>query len=261
MGRDRGEQPTPDLFSTETGRDGSPSPIKPVPATEIPADAPSQRHVLPKNLRKAVKHLSDGELDLLHAATVEEMGRRGRLPPTDQATSRTDKSSFHRLPTDLVDARADQCRSGSIQGGYQTDAHCATIWHIPIRCTQGVGDGCIGARNHRLRSARTCHPPSGGGRPRAARIVARLGGRGDEGLAMRLDDQRQRKNARPDPSTVGPELLLPDAAARTRTVSGGQFWPSRGELSRHIKCMARARIPEFESYMPSQPVRSLRANM
>jgi hypothetical protein len=51
--------------------------------------------VLPKNLRTAVKHLSDGELDLLHAATLEEMGRRGRLPPTDQTTkrsSRTDKS-------------------------------------------------------------------------------------------------------------------------------------------------------------------------
>ena len=99
MGRDRGEQATPDLFSTETVRDGSPSPIKPIPATQIAADASSQRHVLPKNLRKAVKHLSDAELDLLHAATLEEMGRRGRLPPTDQTTnrsSRTDKSLHKR---------------------------------------------------------------------------------------------------------------------------------------------------------------------
>jgi hypothetical protein len=40
-----------------------------------------QRHTLPKNLRSAVKHLSDGELDLMHAATLEEMKRRGRLPP------------------------------------------------------------------------------------------------------------------------------------------------------------------------------------
>ena len=78
MGRDL-EPPTPDLFSTETVRDGSPSPIKPIPATQPTADASSQRHVLPKNLRTAVKHLSDGELDLLHAATLEEMGRRGRL--------------------------------------------------------------------------------------------------------------------------------------------------------------------------------------
>ena len=78
MGRD--EQPTPDLFSTETVRDdGASSPIGPIPATQATADASSQRHVLPKNLRTAVKHLSDGELDLLHAATLEEMGQRGRL--------------------------------------------------------------------------------------------------------------------------------------------------------------------------------------
>jgi hypothetical protein len=69
--RVRGEQPTPDLFSTETVRDASP--IKPIAATQVAADASSQ-HVLPKNLRKAVRHLSDGELDLLHAATLEEMG-------------------------------------------------------------------------------------------------------------------------------------------------------------------------------------------
>jgi DNA invertase Pin-like site-specific DNA recombinase len=30
--------------------------------------------------RNAVKHLSDGELDLMHAATLEEMKRRGRTP-------------------------------------------------------------------------------------------------------------------------------------------------------------------------------------
>jgi hypothetical protein len=35
--------------------------------------------------------LSDGELDLLHAATLEEMGRRGRLLPTDQTTNRSSR--------------------------------------------------------------------------------------------------------------------------------------------------------------------------
>ena len=98
MGRDHGEQPTPDLFSTETVRDGSPSPTSPIPAAPR-ADESSQRHVLPKNLRKAVKHLSDGELDLLCAAILEEMERRGRLPPNDQTTnrsSRTHKSSHGR---------------------------------------------------------------------------------------------------------------------------------------------------------------------
>ena len=94
MGRD--EQPTPDLFSTETVRDGgASSPIGPIPAKQATADASSQRHVLPKDLRTAVKHLSDAELDLLHAATLEEMGQRGRLPATDQPTkpsARTGKS-------------------------------------------------------------------------------------------------------------------------------------------------------------------------
>jgi hypothetical protein len=94
MGRDRGEQPTPDLFSTEMVRDGSPSPTGPLPATQPRADASSQRHVLPKNLRKAVKHLSDGELDLLHAAILGEMERRGRL--TTNRSPRADKSSHGR---------------------------------------------------------------------------------------------------------------------------------------------------------------------
>jgi hypothetical protein len=88
MARDRTQQ-APDLFSIETVRDVSPPPIKPIPATQVAADASSQRHVLPKNLRKAVKHLSDGELDLLHAATVEELGRRGRPPVSDQITSKS----------------------------------------------------------------------------------------------------------------------------------------------------------------------------
>jgi hypothetical protein len=59
--------------------------------------------VLPKNLRKAVKHLSDGELDLLHAATLEEMGRRGTLLPTDQTknSSRMGKSS-HKLQVEVT---------------------------------------------------------------------------------------------------------------------------------------------------------------
>lgn len=114
MGRDRGEQATPDLFSTVTTvRDGSPSPIKPIPATQIAADASSHRHVLPKNLRTAVKHLSDAELDLLHATTLEEMARRGRLPPTDQTTnrsSRTDKS----LPKRQVGAATVSLTRGQV---------------------------------------------------------------------------------------------------------------------------------------------------
>jgi DNA invertase Pin-like site-specific DNA recombinase len=42
----------------------------------------SPRHVLPKDLPNAIKHLSDEELDRLIAAALAEMRRRGRrLPP------------------------------------------------------------------------------------------------------------------------------------------------------------------------------------
>ena len=75
MGRGPAEQATPE-FSTDTVRDRSAASPKLLTETET---AP-QRYILPKNLRNAVKHLSDGELDLMHAATLEEMKRRGRTP-------------------------------------------------------------------------------------------------------------------------------------------------------------------------------------
>jgi hypothetical protein len=77
MGRNPTER-TPDLFSAGAVGD-TPAPPK-LPGTEAATEIASQRHVLPKNLRNAVKHLSDGELDLMHAATLEEMKRRGRTP-------------------------------------------------------------------------------------------------------------------------------------------------------------------------------------
>ena len=65
MGREPAERTAPDLFPTATA---SASPL-PKATTE----SEPQRYVLPKNLRSAVKHLSDHELDLMHAATVEEL--------------------------------------------------------------------------------------------------------------------------------------------------------------------------------------------
>jgi hypothetical protein len=69
MGRDPAEQKALDPFPTAES-----------PAAGAKIESESQRYVLPKNLRTAVKHLSDGELDLMHAATVEELKRRGRTP-------------------------------------------------------------------------------------------------------------------------------------------------------------------------------------
>jgi hypothetical protein len=81
MGRDPAEQATPDLLSTNTVGDASPPPPK-RGSTEAATETAPQRHILPKNLRIAVKYLSDTELDLMHAATFEEMKRRGRKPPS-----------------------------------------------------------------------------------------------------------------------------------------------------------------------------------
>ena len=87
MGRDRTEPTTPDLFSTDMVRDASPPPSRRASAMEAASDTASQRHVLPKDLPNAVKHLADRELDLLITASVDEAKRRGRLPPGIQATT------------------------------------------------------------------------------------------------------------------------------------------------------------------------------
>jgi hypothetical protein len=65
---------TPDLFSHPSDRE-APSPSENPPSSSLVVakavnNLVSPRHVLPKNLKKAVGHLSDGELDLLHAATI-----------------------------------------------------------------------------------------------------------------------------------------------------------------------------------------------
>jgi len=84
MERDPVDRTVPDAFPTATDREASALPRasapSKLPAAEAAIEAAPQRYILPKNLRNAVKHLSDGELDLMLAATVEEMRRRGRTP-------------------------------------------------------------------------------------------------------------------------------------------------------------------------------------
>jgi hypothetical protein len=78
MGRDHTEQPIPDLFSTEKVRDASqplPTPSQNKPTTNV-------AHVLPKDLKLSIKHLSDKDLDRLFEAVFDETKRRGRLPWT-----------------------------------------------------------------------------------------------------------------------------------------------------------------------------------
>ena len=111
MGRDRTQPATPDLFSTTpVGETTSPT-------TGQVSPAQAQRHVLPKDLPNAVKHLTDRELDLLIAATVEEAKRRGRVPPSLQAnpTDETETVIIEGQAASssrdgLVDPWAGQCR-------------------------------------------------------------------------------------------------------------------------------------------------------
>jgi hypothetical protein len=86
MGRDRTQQATPDLFSTTPVGEGT------SPTTKEVSSAQEQRHVLPKDLPNAVKHLTDRELDLLITASVEEAKRRGRVPPSVQPNPPSDES-------------------------------------------------------------------------------------------------------------------------------------------------------------------------
>src|ERR1700686_3601585 len=79
MGREPTELTTPDLFSTDEVRDAPSAPKNPSAALPA-ADTSTQRHILPKNLRHAVKQLNDGELDELLEVTFDETKRRGRLP-------------------------------------------------------------------------------------------------------------------------------------------------------------------------------------
>ncbi len=96
MGRDPTEQTTPDPFPATTGRDAS-APTKSPAANATTKTAPG-RHILPKDLPNAVKHLSDRELDLMHAATLEEMKRRGRVPPGVETDLQTLRSRFDVRP-------------------------------------------------------------------------------------------------------------------------------------------------------------------
>lgn len=72
MGRDR---ITSDQFSMASSGGSSPPTKKVLPAQE-------RRHVLPKDLPNALKHLNDEELDRLLTAAVAEAKRRGRSLPS-----------------------------------------------------------------------------------------------------------------------------------------------------------------------------------
>ena len=79
----RSADTTPDLFSV--------APAKPVASPGKPYRdnaAPHLRHLLPKDLAGALKHMDDAELDALLVAVTTEAERRGRLRPNREKEPR-----------------------------------------------------------------------------------------------------------------------------------------------------------------------------
>ena len=89
MAENRTQQATPDLFSTAPVAGTSPLATKPTASAE-----PERRHILPKDLPNAIKHLTDQELDSLITASLEEAKRRGRSPPSVQTDEPVVKRSL-----------------------------------------------------------------------------------------------------------------------------------------------------------------------
>ena len=97
MGRVPPKQPRPDLFSTDTVRDASRLPTKPG-AVDTTTETATKRYVLPKDLPAALKRLSDSELALMHASTLDEMKRRGKLPHGVETDLQTLRNRFKIRP-------------------------------------------------------------------------------------------------------------------------------------------------------------------
>jgi predicted DNA-binding protein (UPF0251 family) len=106
MGHDRPQLTLPDLLS----------------------NAPEQRHVLPKNLPNAVKHLTDRELDQLVAVSLEEARRRGRSPIDVQADKTahapTHQSSHTRQ---MEDVSLPQGRINAVRAAFKAGLKPSTI--------------------------------------------------------------------------------------------------------------------------------------
>ena len=106
MGRDPAERTTPDLFSTDAVQDASAPPKVACHRERRPK--PKRKAIfLPKDLPAAVKHLSDGELDLMHAVTLDEMKRRGRMPRGVETDLQTLRNRFDVHPN-LMKSKSPQ---------------------------------------------------------------------------------------------------------------------------------------------------------
>ena len=106
MGRESSPEANRDLFS----------PAK-VDETSSPSVIPSEqkrRHVLPKDLPNAIKHLDDQDLDRLLAVAAAEAKRRGRLPSSNQTTEQSSSPMRRSLRGRQVQAETVSLTRGQI---------------------------------------------------------------------------------------------------------------------------------------------------
>jgi hypothetical protein len=122
-----GTRPDPPSESRSLRNGGHRGPI--LFSAEAISSSHEGRHVLPKDLPNAVKHLNDEELDRLLVVTLAEAKRRGRH------TTPTDKHFQTRLRiSSLVDTWATERGACGFQG-----------WHSPARIAFGLSQADVRA--------------------------------------------------------------------------------------------------------------------
>src|SRR5947207_4728739 len=133
------------------------------PAVERVGQSSAPRHLLPRDLPRALARLDDGEIDALLAAVLEEAKRRDRVPGdlvgaaaraapapprcvTLERGGDTSNSGFRPGRRNFVDARSGECRSRGVQGRRQAIHDRATIRPIAVRGAKGACLGDAGAQ-------------------------------------------------------------------------------------------------------------------
>ena len=102
--------------------------------------ATPQRYVLPKNLRDAVKYLSDGELDLMHDKETKRKALENSviLELDEDSVAPYQNGEIERRGS-LTDPWSDECGAVSIQSRHNAIANCPGVRYSSIGCAAGFG--------------------------------------------------------------------------------------------------------------------------
>ena len=113
--------------------------------TDEAAAVSSPRHVLPKDLPNAISHLGDDELERLFAAALAEMRRRGRRPPTDKPSQKSEPgaASLTRGQMNAVRAAFIANSQGALNADGRQVAYGARATLISMRHLTNPTDGVL----------------------------------------------------------------------------------------------------------------------